>query len=415
MKTNNKIIVKKIEFVKKLFLLIIILLALSSTASFSDPYLIVFFILLLFAFFNLKINKNNFFKEFLLWELFLVYTIISSVIGLLFFAEIYFDYKALVFNFFGLFIPVLMGIILRKPLYLILFYQTWLKWGVVIAGLSILFIPGYQVGKVFSAIIFIAIFFKEIPIKYKLISILIILIGLVLNSGSRSVLVRSMFFLAIALSTYFPLIIKKIKPIILIVFLIPILLFFSAAYYNFNIFSFSDKDSSGITIKDSGESGAGSDGQRSLSTDTRSFLYLESFRAAIKYDYIFFGRTPARGHETFAFFGDGKDGTRRGERNGDEVGILNIFNWLGIFGIIILSSCFFYSIWLGLYRTNNLYTIYGALMLQFFWIYTWLEEIQGIRWDYIIIFLIVPFVTSKSFRQMNDIEMKKFIKIITKG
>jgi len=316
-------------------------------------------------------------------------------------------------NFLGLIVPVLLGILLCRPIYFIFFYQTWLKWGILLAAISIMFIPGYQVGKVFTAILFIALFFKEIPIKYKLISISIILIGLVLNSGSRSVIVRSMFFIVIALSTYFPSFIKKIKRIILICFLIPILLFLAALFFNFNILSLGNDDSSGITIKDSGDSGAGSDGQRSLSTDTRSFLYVESISSAIKNDYVFFGRTPARGRASEAFYGDGKDGTRRGERNGDEVGIVNIFNWFGIIGVVLYSSCFFYSIWLGLFRSNNIYTIYGALMLQFFWIYSWVEEVQIIRWDYLIIFLIVPFITSKSFRQMSDIEMKKFIKIIT--
>jgi hypothetical protein len=366
--------------------------------------------LLLIAFISLNLNKNYFLKEFLIWRLFVVYSTISFIIGFLFFAEIYFDYKHLVFNFLHLIIPILLGILLSRPKYFKLFYNTWLKWGIPLAVISIVFIPGYQVGKVFTAILFIGIFFKEIPIRYKLISISIILLGLVLNSGSRTVIIRSMFLVIIALSTYFPSLIKKTKQIILFSFLIPFLLFFAASVFEFNVFSLGDENTD-YTIKTSVDKSG--DATRSLTEDTRTFLYMESLRSAIKNDYLLFGRTPARGHDSDSFYGDGHDGTRRGERNGDEVGIVNIFNWFGIIGVVLYASCFFYSMWLGLYRSNNIFTNYGALLLQFFWIYSWVEEIQVVRWDYLIIFLIVPFITSKSFRQMNDIEMKKFIKTIT--
>ncbi|MDB5121030.1 MAG: hypothetical protein JWN56_2248 [Sphingobacteriales bacterium] len=411
MQNINKFTINYIEKSKELVLLIVIVAGLLTTFSLKDPIVILFYTFLFVNFYVLNKKEFRNGKEFLLWRLYVAYIFFSCIVGLFFFAEIYFDYKALVFNFFKLILPVMLTILLRNPISFTIFYKTWLKWGVILVLISIPFIPGYQVGKSFTAILFLALFFKDLTIKYKLISISIILIGLILNDGSRSVVARSVIFGLIAIGTYFPSIVKKIKPLILLAFLIPILLFFAATFFNFNILAL-NKDNTSYTIKDNGASGAGTDGTRSLTADTRTFLYEESFLSAIHNNYILFGRTPARGHDS-ATFGDGKDGTRKGERNGDEIGILNVFNWLGLVGVVLYGSCFLYSIWLGLYRSRNLYTIYGAMLLQFFWIYSWLEEIQAVRWDYLTIFLIVPFITSNSFRQMTNIEMKMFINKIT--
>ena len=307
----------------------------------------------------------------------------------------------------------MLAIILLDSLIFINFYRIWLKWGVILVIITIPFIPGYEVGKCFTAILFFAIFFKELTNKHKIFSIIIILIGLALNDGSRSVLVRSVLFVLIALCTYFPTIIRRSKKVILILFFIPFYFLIAAIFFNFNIFEIGGENTE-FTIKASDDLNGGADGRRGLVTDTRSFLYREALSSAINHQSMLFGRTPARGHDTVAFYGDGNDGTRRGERYADEIGVLNIFNWFGIIGSILYSICFLYSIWLGLFRTRNIYTIYGAIMLQFFWIYSWVEELQLIRWDYLIIFVLVAFITSSSFRTMDNNQMKLFIKNIIK-
>lgn len=311
-------------------------------------------------------------------------------------------------NFLDILIPLLLGFNLANKEYFASFYNKWLTKGVVFALCFVPFIPGYQVGKTLTAILLISIFFRYIPPRYKIISIILILFGILVNNGSRSLVLRSVLFFVMIIFTYIG-ILKRIKFLYLSLFVLPIILLSLAVFGNFNMFEYmqdSDKYSD-VQINDN-VSGDGA--KRSVNADTRSFLYSECLLSAIHKNTMLFGVSMSRGHESIAFYGDGKDGTRVGERNKDEVGILNAFTWWGMVGVLIYSSCFFYSIWLGLYRTNNKFTIYGAVLLLFFWIYSWVEEIQIARWDYMIIFLLVPFVTSKDFRSMSNNDMIAYIR-----
>lgn len=346
-------------------------------------------------------------KEFILWKIYFWLIVLDLFRGL-YNAEIYFDYKSLTTNFLDILIPLLLGFNLANKEYFASFYNKWLTKGVVFALCFVPFIPGYQVGKTLTAILLISIFFRYIPPRYKIISIILILFGILVNNGSRSLVLRSVLFFVMIIFTYIG-ILKRIKFLYLSLFVLPIILLSLAVFGNFNMFEYmqdSDKYSD-VQINDN-VSGDGA--KRSVNADTRSFLYSECLLSAIHKNTMLFGVSMSRGHESIAFYGDGKDGTRVGERNKDEVGILNAFTWWGMVGVLIYSSCFFYSIWLGLYRTNNKFTIYGAVLLLFFWIYSWVEEIQIARWDYMIIFLLVPFVTSKDFRSMSNNDMIAYIR-----
>lgn len=346
-------------------------------------------------------------KEFILWKIYFFLIIVDLFRGL-YNAEIYFDYKNLTTNFLDILIPLLLGFNLANKEYFASFYNKWLTKGIIFALCFIPFIPGYQVGKTLTAILLISVFFRYIPPRYKIISIALILFGILLNDGSRSLMLRSVIFFVMIIFTYIG-ILKKFKLLYLSLFALPIILVSLAVFSNFNILEYmQDNDQySDVQINDNA---SGDNNKRSINTDTRSFLYSEGILSAIHKNSMLFGVSMSRGHESMSFYGDGKDGTRVGERNKDEVGVLNAFTWWGLVGVLIYSSCFFYSIWLGLYRTKNKFTIYGAVLLLFFWIYSWIEEIQIARWDYMIIFLLVPFVTSKDFRSMSNKDMITYIR-----
>lgn len=346
-------------------------------------------------------------KEFFLWKIYFWLIIIDLFRGL-YNAEIYFDYKNLTTNFLDIIIPLLLGFNLANRKYFAKFYNKWLTKGILFALCFVPFIPGYQIGKSLTAVLLISLFFKYIPRKYKIISIALILFSIVVSNGSRSLMLRSFMFFVMIIFAYLH-ILKRFKLLYMSLFSLPIIMISLAIFSNFNILEYMGDDDKYSDVKID-DTVYGGDAKRNVNADTRSFLYSESVLSAVHKNSILFGVSMSRGHESMAFYGDGKDGTRVGERNRDEVGMLNAFNWWGVVGVLIYSSCFFYSIWLGLYKTKNKFTIYGAVLLLFFWIYSWIEEIQVARWDYMIIFLIVPFVTSKDFRSMSNNDMITYIK-----
>src|SRR5690606_8010144 len=77
--------------------------------------------------------------------------------------------------------------------------------------------------------------------------------------------------------------------------------------------------------------------ETSLTADTRTLLYQETLTSAIKNNYVWHGRTPARGYESPSFGAFALEQLKTGklERFGSEVSILNIFTWTGIIGCIL--------------------------------------------------------------------------------
>ncbi|MBK9223652.1 MAG: hypothetical protein IPO23_01535 [Flavobacterium sp.] len=107
----------------------------------------------------------------------------------------------------------------------------------------------------------------------------------------------------------------------------------------FNIFNLEENISGTYTSEKIKE---GKKIEENLKIDTRTFLYEEVVSSALKNDYVLFGRTPARGNDSFYFgnFTAEELGTKRYERYSNEVSILNIFTWTGFGWGCSIFFCF---------------------------------------------------------------------------
>ncbi|WP_298487923.1 hypothetical protein [uncultured Maribacter sp.] len=148
-----------------------------------------------------------------------------------------------------------------------------------------------------------------------------------------------------------------------------------------------------------------------LTADTRTFLYVEEILSAIKYDYVIFGRTPARGYESPTFGREIDKDLKRNkmERFSSEVSILNIFNWTGLIGVVLYFLIFVRASYLALKKSNNWALKCLGIYVAFRWMYAWVEDYSSFDLSFLFLFLAISICYSKAFRDMTDSEFKYWL------
>jgi len=154
--------------------------------------------------------------------------------------------------------------------------------------------------------------------------------------------------------------------------------------------------------------------EEDLAADTRSFIYIEVLGSAIKNNYFWCGRTPARGNDS-ATFGAAiaKDlGTDKKERHGNEVNFPNVFTWLGFIGMVLYCVIYLKSAYLAVYKSRNIFMKLLGVLIAFHFLYGWVEE--PIRFDIlsISIWMVIAMGFSEQFRYMTNQEFKNWVKSI---
>jgi len=142
-----------------------------------------------------------------------------------------------------------------------------------------------------------------------------------------------------------------------------------------------------------------------LKADTRTFLYREVLQSAQKYNTWWIGRSPARGNETERFSALSEI-TGREERGSNEVGILNIFTWTGIVGVILYMLVFYRASYLAVSQSNNIFSKMLGVFIVFHWAYTWVENTHYFTITTFFIWIMIGFCLSKTFREMSNEEVK---------
>ncbi|MHB9141910.1 MAG: hypothetical protein ACYC25_08555, partial [Paludibacter sp.] len=188
----------------------------------------------------------------------------------------------------------------------------------------------------------------------------------------------------------------------------PLIFFFLAVSSIFNVFDMNDYVNKGYevpAIKQNREVLGDS-----LTTDTRTFLYLEVLHSAQNHNSWWIGRSPARGNDTEAFAESSIEQYGRAERVSNEVAILNIFTWTGIIGVLFYLFVFYKASYLAINQSNNIFSKMIGLFIAFRWAYAWVEDINNFTLNYFMLWLMIGFCFSNSFRKMNDVEMKRWIR-----
>jgi hypothetical protein len=227
---------------------------------------------------------------------------------------------------------------------------------------------------------------------------------------ARSNVIKFSISLLLGLIFYFRNIAARFFRLVRLIFLIaPIVLFIIAVIGDFNVFKMEEYITGEYTasvIQD------GELHQSSLTVDTRTALYEEVILSAIKNNYIFFGRTPARGNDSDLFGGDlaAETGSGRLERFGNEVSILNVFTWTGLIGVIIYFCVFYSATALAIKQSNNFFMKIIGLYVSFRWTYAWVEDFSNFDLSYLILWIMIGMCLSKSFREMSDSQMQYWIR-----
>lgn len=356
-------------------------------------------------------SKENYFDEkessnfrfVLIYLLFNIFNIIRGV----FIAKDYWDFKGLFVNSFALLIP-LVAYVSSNKIVLQKIFSFYFKYVLPSFFIFIFFLSKQAYGVYLSAIIFLLLFFPALTLRWKLILLIFVLVIVFSGLGARSNVIKFGLSLVFSLLYYFRFFLSKsfFQLIKNILFILPLILFALAISNIFNVFKIDEYikgDYSSVS-----DNGNGKLVKENLKADTRTPLYLEVLFTAKKYNSWLLGRSPARGNDTKLFASLSKI-TGSKERIANEVSILNVFTWTGIIGVFLYFLVFFSASTLAISHSNNIYSKIVGLFVAFRWLYAWVEDFNNYSLNTFVIWIMIGFCISKSFREMSDAQVKVWI------
>jgi len=338
-------------------------------------------------------------------EWLLLYNIFNIIRGMIL-AENYWDWKFLVDHILVLLLPVIIYSASNKELIQSIL-NKYVK--VAIPLIPIVYFITYHAanGYFLAPFSFLLLFFPILTRRWK-ITLLIIAVFVIFSSlESRSNVLKIIipFSLSFIYFIKHPILNKILSFMQKLLFIVPLILFLLAVTDTFNIFKIGDSVSGDYEVA------SNSGGEvRDIKSDTRSSLYIEVLDTAEKYNTWIFGRSPARGNDS-VMFGD-SDLTGRGERSINEVSILNVFTWTGLVGVVLYGFIFYQASSLAINKSKNIFTKILGLFVLFHWLYAWVEDFSQVDLNTVIIWFVLGLCFSKSFRAMNNNEMKIWVRSI---
>lgn len=355
-------------------------------------------------------------KSYRIVVIYFMWMLLQSVRGLLG-CEIYMDYRQLVDGIIMLSLPILLYLF-AYPSVVQYVLRKWLFWG----GLIFLVFVSWNVGPnclYLAPISLFACFFFDLPKKWK-IAIGIILFIWLSTIMDRANLLRSTMMIACALAFKYRRFVsdKLLKIGHHLFFFVPLILLLLGFWGNFNFFKYLQDDNDGRHTEQI-KKADGSVKEVDVFGDTRTFIYSEVLDSSIKYEYVLWGRTPARGNDDYFFeslINDDKGNQlRKNERHVNEVGFLNVYTWIGLIGIILYSLLYLKASLLALHHSKNSYIKYLGIFIAFRWALGWIEDINLFFIQSIILWMLIAMCMSKKFRDMNDSEFRSwFLKCLPK-
>lgn len=287
--------------------------------------------------------------------------------------------------------------------------RTWCRYSIPFFLVLVAFMQGEAVGRYFAPFAFILIFYPYLNKKWKLLTAVVVFIVLLMGAlGARSSVLRFGVAIILALAIYLRRIITQrlLKITLYSLLVAPVALLILGITDTFNIFKIQEELGwKEIEVTNSFDSSE----QEDLTSDTRTFLYVEEIESAIRNNYVFFGRSISRGYDSVVFDeADWKKG--RNERSSCEVRMLNVFNYMGIVGVVVVSLVYIIAAWRAVYRSKSFDMKIVGVYVAFRWLYAWIEDFD--RFDLINLYLWIPIFMcySSKFLEMTDNEFKCWIK-----
>lgn len=335
---------------------------------------------------------------------YLVWNIICVIRGALV-AEIYWDWKALIGNAMILMLPIIAysatNMILTQTL-----LAYYMKYVLPLFVLFAFLINTDAWGFYLMPVSFMLLFLPVLASRQKGLLLLIMFVVIFSDTAARSNMLK--FILPVLLLVFYYLrktmLVKTFEVVRVALFVIPIVLLVLGTTGIFNVFKIQDYLKNDITVV-----GNDWDGERkelSMTEDTRTFLYEEVIQSALRNNYLLLGRTPARGNDSMTFGLIEFEWTGRYERLTNEFGIANVFTWTGIVGVVLYFLMFYWSSFLAVNRSENIFAKILGLYIGFRWLWSWVEDYNTFSINYLMIFLIIGLCVSSSFRAKTDKEVE---------
>jgi len=371
-------------------------------------WVLLMFILILFILGKKKFSNSSNNTNTILVKIYLAWNVICIVRGL-FVASDYWEWKFLIQTSIVMLVP-LSVFILTNTFLIQRIVQQWFRYLLPAFLILIFFMRAESVGHYLIPVSFLLLFFPFLKSKWKIICLVLTLVVLGANLGARSNVIKFLIPFTLALIYYvkIPFTTNVLKIGRLGLMILPMLFLILGITNTFNVFKMSDYLEGDFKYGRADIEGA----QDNLTADTRTFLYVEVIGSALKYDYVWFGRTPARGNES-ASFGpiiDKELGTNKMERHGNEVNILNIFTWTGIIGVVLYFLIFLKATYLALYKSKSRIMKIIGVYLAFRWSYGWVEDFSNFNLSYFFLWLTISMCLSHDFRAMTDSEFKNWVR-----
>ena len=377
--------------------------------------------IMLCFFYEKYISELKFFqKPYWIVGVFLVWAGIGIVRGA-FVAENYWEEKDLIGNIFVLLMPVsvyafnnerLVADVLRFWIvFALLAYVVFFHW---VVGIS-----QFYLGPIYI----IACFWTFIPSKlWKIIVLILVLLLLTYNyQDERSQVIKAFMAILIALFCEYRRLIPNILPkIVFWAFMfLPIVFLYLGITSKFNILEQIYKKYEGKNILE--RQIEGKYVERDFAVDTRTFIYEEVISSAIKNEYVVFGRTPARGNDTYFFYDYATEknivhGTAniKHERIKNELCFPNVFTWLGLIGMLLYMGIYIIAAYYGIFRSNSCFVQGAGLMTIFNFAYGWVENATAFDILNFCYWIFIAMCLSPRFRKMNGEQFIKWYSTIFK-
>lgn len=364
-------------------------------------------------------KKNKFFAnpELRLCNAYLLWLVICIIRGA-FVAENYWEYKQLVSGSLSLSMPLFV-FYFKEPFCLSMALQ---KWNVLMLPLFLCFfawtfsVSGYSF--LITPFLLYGVFFIFLSPKWKIFVGLIFALMFV-DLGARAQIMKVSATILCAIAFYYNRIVKIscLKIVYWLFYFGPVVLLILGITGIFNVF----KDSISESNFDKYTQTKVVDGkvyEEHLAVDTRTFIYEEVLASALKHNYVIWGRTPARGNDSYSFGIHSAEDLKTGkyERHSNEVGHLNVFTWLGLIGLLLHSAIYLMASYRAVYHSNNLFVKYIGVLVAFNWALGWIENMTGFNILNMTIWIMISICLSSKFRSMNDMEFKSwFDSLFVKG
>lgn len=366
---------------------------------------------MLFSFYKLS-PKNFKVLPISLWVLLLLFSVMYGLVAQ---TENYWDYKALIVNFWIFSVPISVYAY-SNPNVLKNVLKFWFKYSWILIIFLLPLVDSSWYGRLLVPYCFLSLFYSILPIKLKIWVIGVILFLISFSIGARTDILRFSFALLLGIIVSQRFFLKRsrviIKSLIITFFVSPIILFILAVTNVFNVFNIQQE----LDFKDISTSTT-EGREENLMSDTRTFIYAECITSAMEHNYVLCGRSIARGYDTHFFAGTDDNlakAGRGGERLSSEVAIMNIFTYFGLIGCVLYFVIFLIATYKAVYCSNNNYLPILGVYVAFKWLLSWIEEYTMYELNLLILWMMIAMCFSPWFRNMTDKDFELWVKSLFK-